>query len=395
MNNLVPANQQEGANDTTPPEDANAVAAKPSKAIPLLRGFKRQHLKTGMEPAENLLKIFSWMRPHNSAAEAEFIHEFLDKIGCESDAFGNRFFVAGDRDKTTTLWSCHTDTVHHDSGYQRLEITKAQANGDYLVGVHDRDGSCLGADDGTGIWLLLEMIKSGIPGLYMFHRGEEVGCQGSKWIAEHNKDFLKGIQRAIAFDRKDYDNIITHQCGTETCSNRFALALGQQLGLGYKPDPSGMFTDTNSYKNLIPECTNLSVGYMSAHGMLERQNLSFALRLRESVLKLKPEELPTHRDPKVISYRSSYHGNSNAMGYDNGGYNLRNPPIPGVTIYGPSGKRWAGVNNEHIKRDNALTLLQLVRSYPQEACTLLRHFRVTEEDFMLELYGNDYFEFMT
>lgn len=191
------------------------------------------------------------------------------------------------------LWSCHTDTVHRSDGRQNVRVDDGRirlARGD--------SSSCLGADDGAGVWLASEMIRAGVEGLYVFHRGEEIGGIGSTYIAEEKPDLLEGITMAIAFDRKGRDSVITHQ-GARCCSDTFALSLGKAIGLGMEPDAYGLFTDTANYTHLIPECTNLSVGYDAAHSALESLDVPFLLKLRESLLALDVHRLKVQRDHTV------------------------------------------------------------------------------------------------
>ena len=78
----------------------------------------------------------------------------------------------------------YMDTVHHVTGKQSLEMW--DSNGSTYVGTSGID--CLGADCTTGVWLMLELMKSGKAGLYIFHRDEEIGALGSIWIAKNTPD---------------------------------------------------------------------------------------------------------------------------------------------------------------------------------------------------------------
>ena len=55
----------------------------------------------------------------------------------------------------------------------------------------DHASDCLGADDGAGVFLMLEMIDANVEGTYIFHRGEERGGWGSSQIAELHADYIK------------------------------------------------------------------------------------------------------------------------------------------------------------------------------------------------------------
>lgn len=225
-------------------------------------------------PVKRLLEMLEFRRPAFSVYDEAFIDKFIKPYEPVQDSYGNLYVTVGD--KPNTLWSSHTDTVHTTSGLQRLQINKKNE----VRVVPHKDSNCLGADCTTGVWLMLEMLDAGVEGLYIFHRNEEHGGLGSKWIAEKNPDALKGIEVAIAFDRKGQTDIITEMGWDVVCSDEFADSLAKVLGGGYKKSNNGMFTDTKSYRGLVAECTNISVGYEGAHSDRESQDLNHARWLR-------------------------------------------------------------------------------------------------------------------
>lgn len=231
-----------------------------------------------------LVSILAIKRPARSAHEERFVKDFLDALdGMHSDAHGNRYIIVGD--SPTILFSCHTDTVHQVSGLQEVHCDHdnrlLQSNGE----------DCLGADDGAGVWLMLEMIRAGVTGAYLFHRDEEVGGQGSKWLASNRPDLLSAIDHAIAFDHKGTDSVVTVQ-RFRTCSDRFAQALCQRLGMGHKLSRRGVFTDTANYIGLVPECTNISVGYFDNHTRHEQLDYQYLFQLRDRLLSMNWNDLP-------------------------------------------------------------------------------------------------------
>lgn len=171
-------------------------------------------------------------------------------------------------------------------------------------------GQCLGADDGTGIWLMWELIKAGVKGLYIFHRAEEVGGQGSGYIAETLKYFNDGhYDKCIAFDRKADKSIITHQACARCCSDEFTEDLAKKMGMGHKADNTGSFTDSASYTDYIAECTNFSVGYYGAHSARETQDIEYLFPFRDALIKVNWEDLVISRVPGEKEYSSTgYYG---------------------------------------------------------------------------------------
>ena len=155
-------------------------------------------------------------------------------------------------------------------------------------------------------------MRNKIPGLYYFFIGEEVGCIGSG-LAAKSGDFNGKYDRIISFDRKDVGSVITYQSSSRCCSDTFADALALQLnksgyGLSYKKDDGGVYTDSAEFVDIIPECTNLSVGYYKEHTVNESQNIKHLEKLAEACLKVDWENLPTKRDPSKTEYKSYNYG---------------------------------------------------------------------------------------
>jgi len=243
------------------------------------------------QSVHRLLEMMTYMRPAGTPAEEAFIAKFIVPAGSKKDEYGNRWIWVNKSDGSTPdiMFSSHTDTVHTKGGSQKIELADGM--------IFAEDSSCLGADDTAGIWLMLEMIKAKVPGVYVFHREEECGGHGSTWIAKNMGGRLKHIKAAIAFDRKGYDSVITHQAGGRCCSDAFAKSLAAQLGGKFAPDSTGLFTDTANYTDYIGECTNLSVGYHMAHGPAEHQDVGFLMGLRDRLLEVDWSQLVCERKP--------------------------------------------------------------------------------------------------
>jgi hypothetical protein len=192
------------------------------------------------------------------------------------DGFGNLFFQVGEQNKV--MFTSHTDTVHHKDGKQEVFIDH-----DNILFVTE---GVLGADDGSGNWLMLEMIKDGVEATYCFYRGEERGGLGSTYSVTNDAAFYSQYDIAIAFDRKGTGSIVIEQGAGECASREFALTLESALQMGYSPDPTGVFTDTATIAELVPECVNLSVGYDQEHTSAESQDTDFLFKLRDALCKV-------------------------------------------------------------------------------------------------------------
>lgn len=202
--------------------------------------------------------------------------------GAVQDRHRNWHVTIGD---SSLVWSCHSDTVHRDGGRQAVART-----GQILHLPAGSRSNCLGADDTVGLWLCLQMIAAGVPGRYIIHYGEERGGIGSRALARDPAwaNVWARTSAVIALDRAGTQDVITHQYGGRTASDAFAASVAAVLHaadarLTYRPDPTGVYTDSAEYADAVPECTNLSVGYHGQHGPSEWTDLTHALRLRDAL----------------------------------------------------------------------------------------------------------------
>lgn len=181
------------------------------------------------------------------------------------DSHGNYFYQIGE---SRSIFAAHLDTVS-----SKHQDVKHVLDGETIK----TDGTTtLGADDKAGVTILIWMMKHNIPGTYYFFIGEESGCIGSGLAAKYG-EFKGKYDRIISFDRRGTTSIITHQSWSRCCSDVFADALCDQLNksdkLKYIKDDGGVYTDSAEFVDLIPECTNVSVGYYSEHTMRESQDI--------------------------------------------------------------------------------------------------------------------------
>jgi hypothetical protein len=245
----------------------------------------------------DLAQMMAYRRPHGSKTERKFINRFIRPLGVKFDDMGNMYKIVGD-EPPTILWSSHTDSVHRAGGKQKMTLTGAG-----LLRLKRGDASnCLGADNAAGVWMCIEMIKAGVPGLYVFHRQEESGCVGSQHFAETQKELLSTIQAAVAFDRRGIGEVITWQMCGQTASNEFAQSMCDLLDLGHKPSENGIYTDTASYEGIIPECTNIAVGFYNEHSSNESLDVMYLGRLRDAVLAADFSKLVIKRKPGENGY---------------------------------------------------------------------------------------------
>jgi hypothetical protein len=213
-----------------------------------------------------------------------------------------------------TLFAAHVDTVCTE----RMK-TKVVCHHGMIFSKRKR---CpIGADDKAGVLCLTAMIHANVPGVYVFHAGEECGGVGASHIAETMD--LTRFKRAIEFDRRGKNSVITRMSWSSTCSAGFANTLCGRLGMGFQPDPTGIFTDVANYIEMIPEVTNISVGYQNNHRETETLDAGWLiLKLIPKLCQIDWESLPVERDPAeamrwrpgLYDYYCGYHGICDDLG---------------------------------------------------------------------------------
>ena len=242
-----------------------------------------------MNIKETFLKLTKKTYPHGN----EYRLRWALPKGTQKDKHGNYFYKIGE---SKTIFASHLDTVS-----EKFLDVKHVFDGKFIK---TNGKTTLGADDKAGVCVLLYMIEQNIPGTYYFFIGEEVGCIGSRAAAA--KDDFSNYDRIISFDRKDTCSIITHQSWERCCSDEFANALSKEyydLGLELKPDDTGFGTDSARFTGIIPECTNISVGYYDEHNFTERQDIEFLEKICMASAIVDWEKLPVTRNPRIPEYK--------------------------------------------------------------------------------------------
>jgi acetylornithine deacetylase/succinyl-diaminopimelate desuccinylase-like protein len=256
---------------------------------------------------DRLTKILSLKRAHGSSGEQLLIDTVLEPYGptalynTQNEVLAYLIDVPDAEKCGPVLFSCHIDTVHAAADTPENPVLFDPE----LKLYYKDDNTPLGADDGAGVWLMLELIDAGVPGAYIFHRGEERGGIGSSQLADEHTELLDEFKFAIAFDRRGTTSVITHQGRGRCCSDAFAQAMADQLnqgGLELRPDDTGIYTDTAEYIRRIPECTNVSVGYDCEHSGAEYLDVEYLLKLRAALIEhFDPAGLPVERDVNDVS----------------------------------------------------------------------------------------------
>jgi hypothetical protein len=254
-----------------------------------------------MRITKKFLALTKFTYPHGK--EYQLLHQLPE--GYQEDGMGNYYIQIGET--PSTMFTCHLDTADK-------EQTKVKHVFDGNI-IRTDGTSILGADDKAGMTVILYMIKKQVPGLYYFFIGEEVGCVGSKKLAAAWKttEFSKYIKKVVSFDRRGTDSIITYQMFGRCCSDEFAQELANRMNatgnrMKMELDDTGILTDSAKFVKLVPECTNISVGYQNEHTGRECQDIEFLRRLCNTVSKVDWETLPVKRDPLEEDEYDDYYG---------------------------------------------------------------------------------------
>lgn len=286
----------------------------------------------------SFIEMLRYKRPEGSLTQREFCKRFLEPIFGQPDVHGNYVHIIGK--EPNVAFMAHHDTVHNKGGMQTPYIVE-----DVVYISED----CLGADCTTGIYIILSLIELGVEGVYVVHAAEEIGCVGSAAIVKDHPLWLDHVDIAISLDRWGTNSIITHQLGERTCSDSFAYTLADQLGMQHLPDTKGSYTDSNEYRGIIPECTNLSVGYYNQHSSKERQDLDYLDNIVDALANVDWSKVSVDRTPD-IEYDDLWF----MRGYE--------------------------------EEDDTEDMFQFVRDNPQLVCDILESYGMTYNDLLEEVY---------
>jgi hypothetical protein len=259
-----------------------------------------------MDIRRKFLKLTKRTYPYGTETQ---LVSFLPK-GYFMDKHGNYYYKIGD---SRTAFTCHLDTACKTQTIVNHKIEK---------NIISTDGkSILGADDKAGMTVLLYMMEKNVPGLYCFFIGEEVGCIGSGKACYD--DQFNNYDRMVSFDRRGTKSIITFQSSKRCCSDEFANELATRMnkfGMSMEPDNTGVYTDSAEFVDVIPECTNISVGYYREHTHFEHQDIDHLIKLCIAVTKINWETLPVKRDKTKVEYKSYSYSSYNSKGWSSYDY---------------------------------------------------------------------------
>lgn len=324
----------------TPPTDRTSSSNIAVEIMSYRRQYRSQGIalfaKDWLEPT--LDRIVKYLRSKGYTVAQSTVYSG-DGYG-----YGNYMFdVSNDGVVSDVLHVAHYDTVDRDTGYaetrwshgapateksnQRTRKKVSIKNGvASLASLHidNTEVGCLGADDGAGLAVMLNLMLSGVLGGYCFTTGEEVGGIGADTVTTGATSFLKQYKIAIEVDRKGTTDVVYEQGVGECASKEFAQWLCDSLGMEHKPSDRGSYTDVATFAEVIPENVNIASGYINAHSADEQVDLAYLDKLTaalkkvdwsKAVIKREAGEfnLPTY-DYGNYGYTGNYYGNYGTAG---------------------------------------------------------------------------------
>lgn len=324
----------EGVKGWVFPADRNA----PSVLASQIMSYRRQYRSQGIA-----LFAKEWLIP-----KLQEIVSQLEKAGytvatkaINSDSNGHgyhnfMFDVSKDNDFGKTLYVAHYDTVDRDTGFSetryghgapthsdKVQLTRkhvsvldgvAFINESHLL---NEDVACLGADDGAGLAVMLNLMASGVLGGYCFTTGEEVGGVGAESVLTHAEPFLKQYDFALEIDRRGTKDMVYEQSVGECASKAFAQWLVDELGMGHELSNRGSYTDVATFAEVIPENVNIASGYINAHSADEQLLLPYLDQLADALRKVDWSKAKAERKAGDFNL-PSYYGKDYGYGYGSG-----------------------------------------------------------------------------
>lgn len=373
--------------------------------------------------ASNLaLQIMSFRREYGSEGATEFLHDWLlpTIAGIVQGLVSKGYKVQIDHTKhengeidfcyevkhgdkvSKTLYVAHYDTVDNDTLYSTggkfkrwdikmqmwyeeviepsEELTRKAVslkNGIAYLDMNDPTNdkvSCLGADDGAGLAVMLSLMAQGVVGGYCFTTGEECVGIGADVVKKTKADYLAKFTHAVEVDRRGYEEIIFAQGNGECASEKFTQWLCDKLGMGHYPSALGTYTDVATFAEVIPECVNIACGYINAHSVDEQVDLAYLDKLTEALAKVDWSIAPIVRE-------------ANEFGTDYGDWYSRGYKYPTDVVSS------AELGGDVLLEDTLQQLLLLFQSDLNFMVYVLEENVITEDDLaqcLFDWYGTPY-----
>ena len=246
----------------------------------------------------------------------------IPNLTFEMDHYNNLFLT---KNTTNPKYYCcvvaHLDQIVTNKGPFGVNIKAGLITGYHKV---DKSSCGLGLDDGVGICIALQLLKSQPNLKVLFTTEEELGAIGAR-EATTNIDFLSDVRYFLQADRKGNSDFITYTNCIDVCSPEFISDMMPIMHkYGYK-QAAGTLTDVGELcEELGISGCNLSCGYYAPHSSKEYgvvEDIQRCLNLMEEVINTLPEDKVYTLDVKKSYHNYSYEDDPYGI-YDDYGYDF-------------------------------------------------------------------------
>ena len=246
---------------------------------------------------EEMTNIFSIQSPSGKEDNMKnHIMKILNTIKgvfYKIDKKGNILVTKGElkKDQYYPCLVAHTDTVHEIKKNYKVTVTENEVIGPIFKSFYTnklnqivRCGGC--GDDGTGIWLALDILKK-VPNIkVLFTVEEEIGCIGA-----YNVDlsFFKDCGYLVEGDRRGLGDIIFNGSFVDDMASKEFQEMVTETGKKFEFIPTnGSFTDVSKIveRGVGISAVNLSTGYYNPHTDKEYTISKELINTRNLVLKI-------------------------------------------------------------------------------------------------------------
>ena len=218
-----------------------------------------------------LKKIFLAERPPGKEQEAiSLILNYcknIQNLTYKLDSENNLFITKNtNNQKYVSCIIAHMDSIITHKGERLISIRNNEIRG---FQKSDHTQCSLGADDGIGMCIALQLLNELEDVKVIFTTQEEIGGIGA-YTACYNKDFFKNINFFIQADRKGNSDLITNTNGIKSGAADFVFDISDlSKKYGYKENV-GTFTDVGIFAEEFEiSGVNISCGYKDEHTKLE------------------------------------------------------------------------------------------------------------------------------
>lgn len=260
-----------------------------------------------------LKKIFLAERPPGKEQEAiSLILNYcknIQNLTYKLDSENNLFITKNtNNQKYVSCVIAHMDSIITHKGERLISIQNGEIRG---FQKSDHVQCSLGADDGIGICIALQLLNKLEDIKIIFTTQEEMGGIGA-YTACYNKDFFKNINFFIQADRKGNSDLIIDTNGIKSGSDDFISDISDlSEKYGYKEN-IGTFTDVGIFSEEFKlSGVNISCGYKNEHMKSEYTVISDAENclnyIHDILIKL------NNHDPypiEIIQPNWKYYGNT-------------------------------------------------------------------------------------